>query len=151
VSEDAGTPDRDGSADAELVTIADDWARAIVSNDADRIAAFIADDWVIVSDSGVTSAERFLALVRSGELTHSAMAATGLSRVRIYGDSALVTSRTTSTAHYGGRRSDAGEWTTDVFVKRAGRWLCALTQLTAAAPARALPTGTPRWWLPPLA
>jgi ketosteroid isomerase-like protein len=105
-----------------------------VSNDAGRIAEFMADDWVIVSDSGVTSAERFLAVIRSGELTHSDMVSAGGSRVRVYGDTAVVTARVTSTACYQGQWLDADEWTTDVFVRRDGRWLCTLTHITAATP-----------------
>jgi hypothetical protein len=38
----------------------------------------------------------------------------------------------TSTAHYLGQRLDADEWTTDVFVRRDGSWLCTLTHITAA-------------------
>jgi uncharacterized protein (TIGR02246 family) len=125
----------DDTVRAELVAIEDDWARAILSNDAERIAGFMADEWVIVSDSGVTSRQRFLAVIQSGELVHSAMTPVGVSRVRAYGDTAVATARVTSTAHYQGRRSDADEWTTDVFVRRDGRWRCALTHITAAAPA----------------
>ena len=69
-----------------------------------------------------------------GKLAHSQMIAAGESRVRVYGDTAVVTARVTSTAHYLGQRLDADEWTTDVFVRRDGRWLCALTHITAAAP-----------------
>jgi ketosteroid isomerase-like protein len=134
MSGDAATPDPDDAVRAELVAVEKDWARAIVSNDAARIAGFMADDWVVVSDAGITAAERFLAVLRSGALTHSAMVAAGVSRVRVYGDTAVVTVRVTSTAHYQGQRLDADEWTTDVFVRRAGRWLCVLTHLTAAAP-----------------
>ncbi|MFE3447573.1 nuclear transport factor 2 family protein [Nonomuraea sp. NPDC059194] len=120
---------------AQLVAVADEWAAAIVSNDAARIAAFMADEWVIVSESGLTSKRDFLSLVESGELTHSAMTLVNQPRVRVYGDTAILTGRITNTAHHLGRRYDADEWTTDVFVKRDGRWLCVLSQITAAAPA----------------
>jgi hypothetical protein len=46
-----------------------------------------------------------------------------------------VTGRVTNTAHHRGQRFDADEWTTDVFVRRDGRWLCVLSHITAAAPA----------------
>lgn len=127
-------PKPQGGAHAELVAIADEWARAIVSNDAARIASFTTDDWVIVSDSGVTSREKFMSFVSSGELTHSAMDRVGDARTRTYGDLAILTARVTNTAHYNGHRFDADEWTTDVFVRRNGRWLCVLSQVTAAAP-----------------
>lgn len=115
----------------ELVAVAKDWAAAIVSNDAQRIAAFMADEWVIVSESGVSPRGRFLSLVASGELTHSAMELIGDARVRVYGDTAVFTGRVTNTAHHQGARFDADEWTTDVFVRRDGRWLCVLSHITA--------------------
>ncbi|TQM38290.1 nuclear transport factor 2 family protein [Pseudonocardia cypriaca] len=121
------------AADAELEAVEDEWARAIVSNDVARIAGFMADDWVMVSESGVTTREQFLAVVESGALTHSAMDRVGDARVRTYGDTALLTARITNTAHYEGRRFDADEWVTDVFVRRGDRWLCVLSQITAVA------------------
>ncbi|MBP2368427.1 nuclear transport factor 2 family protein [Pseudonocardia parietis] len=117
---------------SELVVIADDWARVIVSNDAARIGEFMSEEWVIVSESGVATREQFLALVGSGELSHSAMDRVSDARVRSYGDTAVLTIRQTSTAHYGGQRLDADEWVTDVFARREGRWECVLTQITSA-------------------
>lgn len=55
-------------------------------------------------------------------------------RGRVYGDTALVTGRVTNTAHFRGERYDADEWTTDVFVKRDGRWLCVLSHITPTTP-----------------
>jgi hypothetical protein len=46
----------------------------------------------------------------------------------------VVTARVTNTAYYKGKRFDADEWTTDVYVLREGRWLCVLSHITAAAP-----------------
>jgi len=118
---------------AEVRAAAEDWATAIVSNDAARMAGFMADDWVMVSDSGVSPRHEFLAVVESGELTHSAMQLVSEPRVRHYGETAIVTGRITNTAHYGGQRFDADEWTTDVFVRRQGRWTCVLTHITTAS------------------
>jgi ketosteroid isomerase-like protein len=117
----------------ELEAVARDWAAAIVSNDAERIAAFMDEEWVIVSASGVSPKENVLSLVASGELTHSAMEFVGDARVRRYGDTAIFTGRVTNTAHHRGRRFDADEWTTDVFVRSNGRWLCVLSHITPAS------------------
>ncbi|GHB05801.1 hypothetical protein GCM10010346_31210 [Streptomyces chryseus] len=119
---------------AQLLNAAKEWAAAIVSNDAALIARFMADEWVIVSESGITTKEQFLSLVRSGDLTHSAMEFTSRPRIRVHGDTAVFTARATNTAHYGGRRFDADEWTTDVFVHEGSRWLCVLSHITSAAP-----------------
>lgn len=118
---------------AELVAINEDWSRAIVSNDAEQIGSFMADDWVIVSESGVASKEQFLTFITSGGLTHSAMDHVGEPRVRVYGDIAVLTERATNTAHYEGQRFDADEWTTSMFARRDGRWLCVLSHITPVA------------------
>lgn len=118
---------------AELTAVADEWAQAIVANDAERIGGFMADEWVIVSESGLTTKRQFLDLVASGGLTHSAMSRVGEPRIRRYGDTAVLTARVTNTAHHAGRRFDADEWTTDVFERREGRWVCVLSHITAAA------------------
>ncbi|UGT53913.1 nuclear transport factor 2 family protein [Nocardia asteroides] len=124
------TPDQ--LTDRDLVATLDEWMAAIVANDAERIGGFMAEEWIMVSENGIATAERFLGLVRSGELTHSAMRRVGEARVRYHGDLALLTTRATNTAHYLGTRFDADEWTTDVFTHAGGRWLCLLTQITAA-------------------
>ena len=118
---------------AEIAAMAEDWARAIIGNDAERIAGVMADEWVIVSESGISTKEEFLSVLRSGALTHSAMDRITRPRIRVYGDTAIFTARVTNTAHYGGERFNADEWTTDVFVLRNGRWRCVLTQITPAA------------------
>ncbi|MDZ7914586.1 MAG: nuclear transport factor 2 family protein [Rhodococcus sp. (in: high G+C Gram-positive bacteria)] len=89
---------------AALIAVADEWNVAMCSNDAERIGDFMADDWVIVSESGVSTKAEFLGFVASGDLTHSAMDRVGSARVRFFGDVALFTTRITNTAHYDGRQ-----------------------------------------------
>ncbi|WP_101464099.1 nuclear transport factor 2 family protein [Nocardia fluminea] len=128
----ATTPTSPGRAvDDQLLSVLDEWQMAIVANDADRIGAYMADEWIMVSENGMTTAEQFLAFVRSGDLTHSAMQRVGEPRIRYHGDLALLTTRATNTAHYQGIRYDADEWTTDAFRRVDGRWRCLLTQITA--------------------
>lgn len=113
--------------------VAGDWVKAIVANDAARMATFVTDDWVIVSESGVSPGTSMLALVASGDLSHSAMEIVSSPRIRGFTSTATVTCRITNTAHFDGRRFDADEWTTDVYVRGEGRWRCMLTHYTAAA------------------
>ncbi|WP_433331599.1 nuclear transport factor 2 family protein [Spirillospora sp. CA-294931] len=120
---------------AEVVAVSRAWAAAIVSNDAARIGDFMTDDWVIVSESGVASKPDFLAMIASGDLTHSAMDTVGEPLVRFHDGTAVLTARVTNTAHYRGQRFDADEWTTDVFVHRDGRWLCVHSHITPVASA----------------
>jgi len=120
-------------ASIELAETAARFAAAIVSNDADRIAAFLDPEWRLVDADGITTRQRFLDVVRSGALTHSMMQAIGPLDVRLHGDVGLVCARVVNTAHYGGVDFDADEWTTDVFVRRDDRWLCVHSHVTGVA------------------
>jgi ketosteroid isomerase-like protein len=116
----------------ELLSVASEWAEAMISNDADRIGSFMADDWVIVSERGVSTKEHFLSFVESGALTHTSFEMVGEPRIKVYSDTAVLTARVTNTAYFGDRRFNADEFTTDVMVKRGGRWLCVLSHITSA-------------------
>lgn len=133
MSDDASSTNSTDDPHPELIATVDRWLEAIVSNDAVRIGSFMAEDWVIVSEDGVASREDFLALVSSGALTHSAMNRVSQARVRVYGDTAVLTARVTNTAHYAGQQFDADEWITDVFIRRGGLWLCTLSHITPSA------------------
>lgn len=113
----------------EFDTLLNEWVQAIISNDAEGIGQFMADDWVIVGETGVTARSDFLALIESGDLTHEAMEL-NVVRVRVYDDVAVVISQGTNRGTFKGEFFNADEWTTDVFVKQDGPWQCVLTQLT---------------------
>ena len=120
------------SSEEEVLAAATEWAEAMAANDAERIGSFMADEWVIVSERGVSPKEDLLEFIRSGALTHSRFEMASEPRVMVYGDTAVLTCRAVNTAHFGGETFEADEWTTDLFVKRGGRWLCVLSHITAA-------------------
>lgn len=117
-----------GSGD-ELEQLAAAWERAIVSNDADAIGRFMADDWVIVSETGIATKTDFLALVAGGDLTHESFRGEVLT-VRHYGSAAVLTARVRNNGHYAGQAFSADEWTTDVFVKDTDGWRCVHSHIT---------------------
>jgi ketosteroid isomerase-like protein len=116
----------------ELAALVEEWSRAMVANDAESIGSYMADEWVIVSERGISTKEYFLDFVRSGALTHDRFEAVSDPRIEVYGDTAVLTARVVNTAYFGGQQFDADEWTSDMFVKREGRWLCVLSHITAA-------------------
>lgn len=115
----------------ELLETNEAWARAMVANDSDQIGSFMADEWIMVSERGISTKEHFLSFVRSGQLTHSSFEKVGDATVRIYGETAVYAARIVNTAHFAGERYDQDEWTSDVFVKRDGRWMCVMSHITA--------------------
>ena len=105
------------------------WDQAMISNDAEAIGRFMADDWGIVSERGITTKKDFLAVVASGDLTHETFKGKIIS-VCQYGDAAVLTGRVRNNGHYKGQPFSSDEWTTDVFVKRNGTWLCVHSHIT---------------------
>lgn len=117
----------------ELAAVEEDFNRAMVSNDVQRISACITDDWVLVTpESGVVPRSRILRVIETGELSHDTMTKE-VARVAVYGDVTVVTARGRNTGHFRGQPISADEWVTDVYRKVDGRWRCVLTQLTPVA------------------
>jgi ketosteroid isomerase-like protein len=107
------------------------WSQAIVANDAEAIGRFMADDWLIVGQCGITDKNSFLKLVASGDLTHEMMEG-DVKRVMAYNDVAIVIARGINSGHHKGQQFTSDEWITDVFKRCDGRWQCLLTHLTPA-------------------
>lgn len=120
--------------EVEIIDICERWAEAMIANDADAIGSFMSDDWVIVSDRGISEKEHFLSFVRDGRLTHSRFEMAGEARIRGYGETAMITGRIVNTANFDGREFEADEWTTDVFAKVNGEWKCVLSHITPVGP-----------------
>jgi uncharacterized protein (TIGR02246 family) len=113
------------------------WCEAIVSNDADRISPLMTEHWIIVTPVGEIAARQFLDAIRSAALRHTAMhpatGGDGESRIRIYGDVAVLTQRTLSTEIQGDHVRDNDEWITTVLTRRDDVWLIDLMQVTPVA------------------
>jgi ketosteroid isomerase-like protein len=117
----------------ELVKLENEFARAVANNDAVALDGLLADDWIIVDpDGSIIDKARFLAVIKSGALSHELMESTDL-RVRLYGNTAVVTGLTTTKGKFMGQAFASCERATDIFVKQADRWQCVFTQLTRFA------------------
>jgi ketosteroid isomerase-like protein len=116
----------------ELLKVEKGFVDAIAKNDLEAIERFVTDDWIIINaDGGIIDRERFLGVIKSGTLTHELMESDDM-RVRVYGDSAVVSALTRSKGKFMGHEFTTHERSTDVFVRRDGQWRCVLTQLTAS-------------------
>ncbi|MGW0182329.1 nuclear transport factor 2 family protein [Nocardia sp. NPDC003345] len=108
-----------------------DWDEALVADDPARIAAFAAPGWTFLSQDGPFAGRGFLESVAAGVVSHDTMRSE-VHSVAIFGDVAIVVARVVNSGTYRGERFVNDEWTSDVFVRSAGRWLCELTHLTPA-------------------
>ena len=114
----------------EILKLEDEFGRAMIKNDPEAIGRLLADDWIIIDpDGGIIDRARFLAVIRSGTLSHEVMDSRDV-RVRIYGNSAAVTALTTTMGKFSGQEFNTEERATDLWVKKNGQWKCVLSQLT---------------------
>ena len=114
----------------ELLKLEKAFGEAIVKNDLESIGHFVTDDWIIIDPNGeIVDRARFFEVIKSGALTHETMESEDI-RVRIYGDSAVVTAITSTKGKFMGHEFSTRERATDVFIKRDQRWQCVLTHLT---------------------
>ena len=122
-----------GELEEELIAVAHEWDRAMVENDAEAIGRYMADDWTIIGpDGSVGDKATFLGLVKSGALTHDVMESEDF-KVRIYGETAVVTARGVSGGKFQGQAFREMERSSCVFVRQEGRWRCVLTHLSRLA------------------
>jgi ketosteroid isomerase-like protein len=118
------------TAEEELLKLENEFAEAIVNNNLEGIGRLVTDDWIIIDPNGeIVDRTRFFEVIKSGALTHDMMESEDL-RVRVYGDSAVVTALTRTRGKFMGQDFSTQERATDVFVKRDGRWQCVLSHLT---------------------
>lgn len=123
-------PTHQPDAITEFQRLLDEWAAAIVANDADQIDTFVDPGWQLVTpEGGPVARERFLSIVRDGSMTHSQMAFEVLS-VRLHGDTAVVVAHGTNQGEWQGQGFSADEWVTEIFVRCDTGWRCILSALT---------------------
>ena len=105
-------------------------ARALLANDAEAVGRLLADDWAVVSTyGGVANRADFLAAIESGNFTRKSLDLSD-ARVRVYGNTAVVTSRLQTSGTLGGKPFDIAERQTDVLVWSEGGWKSVLTHET---------------------
>jgi ketosteroid isomerase-like protein len=117
---------------AESVLAAEEeYIRAMRENDAEGIARCLTDDWAVISAKGGVSEGKsiFPDGVKQGYLTRKAYEFSE-SRVRLYGDVALVTVKVHTAGTFVGKPFDVMERETDVWLWKDGTWKCALTHET---------------------
>ena len=113
-----------------LVDLEHRFNAAMVSNEVERIAACITDDWLLVTpEGGPVPRSRILDVVGSGRLTHASMTKVA-THAAVLGGVAWVTGRGQNTGTFNGAPIQADEYITDIYRKVGDAWLCMLTHLT---------------------
>ena len=111
-----------------LMQMERDWGQAAAKNDTTAVAKFVADDWVGIDFEGksITKAEA-MADMKSGASTTQSYEI-GPMKVRVLGNTAVVTGGDTEKSTYKGKDSSGKYVWTDVWVMRDGRWQAVASQ-----------------------
>jgi ketosteroid isomerase-like protein len=106
-------------------------ARAMRENDADGIARMLSDDWAVINAHGGVGEGKdiFPEGIRTGALTRTIYDISE-PRVRVDGDTAVVTTKLHIAGVFGGKPFDKMERMSDVFIWKDGRWKAILTHET---------------------
>jgi ketosteroid isomerase-like protein len=106
----------------EIENLETQWRAALMQNDVATINRLLADDYLGINPNGTleTKADA-LALRRSGMMKISSMDPINM-KVRVYGDTAVVTSRVTVAGHDGERDISGTYHYTRVYSRRSGEW-----------------------------
>jgi ketosteroid isomerase-like protein len=118
------------SVEQNLMQMERDWTQAGLKKDAASLDKIIADDWVAIGFDGktVTKAEVMADLKSGASATQSVEL--GAMKVRVFGNTAVVTGSDTEKSTYKGKDSSGKYVWTDVFVMRQDRWQAAASQST---------------------
>ncbi|MGA8216310.1 MAG: nuclear transport factor 2 family protein [Candidatus Sulfotelmatobacter sp.] len=118
--------DSDAAVSQTLQAMERAWLDAEKNHDAAAFEKIAADDWIAITPDGKsqTKAERSVEI----KAAHTTSATMGNMKVRVFGDTAVVTGTDDETTlEHGKKSSDHYVWT-DVFVKRNGKWLAVASQ-----------------------
>ena len=123
-------------AEQELINIEAQWSKAGVDHDLAAVDRIVAADWTGQDKSGKVSHKAdIIADMKSGKAKSTSMTNRDV-RVRIMGDVAVVQGGDDEKSMYDGADTSGSYSWTDVFQKRAGKWVVVASQVTPVAPAK---------------
>src|SRR5579871_1749326 len=122
------------SAEQTLIQMEHDWSQADTQKDAAALNRILAEDWIGIDFEGtVLTKPQALKGISSDAASLESTVLRDM-KVRVYGNTAIVTGTDTEKGEYHGKDSSGKYLWTDVFVKRNGKWQAVSSQSTKLAP-----------------
>lgn len=106
-----------------LIALEQEWNNAILRNDRTAAGSFMAEEWTEITSAGsvLTKTEDLKELVDG---YHATSLLQSDIEVQIFGDAALVSGISEEQSSYRGQDTSGRFRWIDVWVRRAGRWVC---------------------------
>lgn len=125
---------RDDRLHREIESLEAQWRTALMQNDVATVNRLLADDYLGINPNGTleTKADA-LALRRAGTTKISSMDPINM-KVRVYGDTAVVTSQVQVEGHDGDRDISGRYHYTRVYTHRSGEWKVVSFEASRIAP-----------------
>jgi ketosteroid isomerase-like protein len=118
------------SVEQVLIQIEHEWSQADIEKDATALNRILAEDWIGIDFEGtVLTKAQALRGIRSDSASLESTVLRDM-KVRVYGNTAIVTGTDTEKGEYHGQDSSGKYLWTDVFVRRNGRWQAVSSQST---------------------
>lgn len=113
-----------------VIELEDQWALAVQRGDTAALHLIIADDFIgTTASGGIKNKQEYLADFISGDRKTTSLTTEDL-RVRLYGETAVLTHGGTAEGEYRGRPTSGVYRWTHVLVKRGGRWQAVANHVT---------------------
>lgn len=133
----AAVESESSKSDAEIVAALDtEYQAAVARNDADTMDRILADDFVLVLGNGTTfNKSDLINEARSKSIVYEQQVEIDNSqRVRVWGDTAIVTAKLWVKGKQGERAFDRKLWFSDTYVRTKNGWRYVLGQASIALP-----------------
>ena len=118
----------------EIRTLEDERNRAILKGDAAALERMTADDYTFITLRGeLRTKSEIVKGFQSGSFKYDSRTISDLN-VRVYGDTAIVTGRSTQKGSENGKDYSGDYRFTRVYVKQKGRWITVALQTTLIQP-----------------
>jgi ketosteroid isomerase-like protein len=121
------------SVEQTLIQMEHEWSQADMQKDAAALNRILAEDWIGIDFEGtVLTKAQALRGISSDSATLESTVLRDM-KVRVYGNTGIVTGTDTEKGEYHGKDSSGKYLWTDVFVRRNGRWQAVSSQSTKLA------------------
>jgi len=123
---------QDSAAEQELKKSLREWDEAYLRRDTEALSRILADDFIFTRASGavIDKTRYIMGCVKAPDIALEAPSRSDDVAMRVYGETAVVTSRATQRGQSFNRDPAVQYRYTDVWVKQQGRWQAVVSQAT---------------------